>query len=195
MHLLLLLRRAALRLLARQAQAPKRRTRQRFADSQMGVHLPRVLFSPSRAQFAAALGRQGGWVGRQAAAPGPAAPFECGAVSAGGRLPCALTVGIPAFILVVLWRVARPSALRATDAATRERNAARFGVLFDSYDEGSWWWELVEFTRKLLLTSVVIFISPGGVTPERVCTWGGGQRTLPTKGACMSPAGQRQRTW
>ena len=72
-------------------------------------------------------------------------------------------VGIPAFILVVLWRVARPSALRATDAATRERNTARFGVLFDSYEEGCWWWELIEVTRKLLLTSVVIFISPGDV--------------------------------
>jgi hypothetical protein len=38
---------------------------------------------------------------------------------------------------------------------------SRFGFLFIAYRVDCWWWEAVEMFRKLLMTSVLVFIKPG----------------------------------
>ena len=37
----------------------------------------------------------------------------------------------------------------------------RFGFLFVAYRVNFWWWEAVEMFRKLLMTSVLVFVMPG----------------------------------
>ena len=37
----------------------------------------------------------------------------------------------------------------------------RFGFLFVAYRINFWWWEGVEMFRKLLMTSILVFVMPG----------------------------------
>ena len=37
----------------------------------------------------------------------------------------------------------------------------RFGFLFVAYRVNFWWWEGVEMSRKLLMTSILVFVMPG----------------------------------
>jgi len=49
-----------------------------------------------------------------------------------------------------------------------ERIMNRFGFIFVAYRVEWWWWESVEMLRKLLMTSILIFIMPG--TPGQLFT-------------------------
>ncbi|KAL1515437.1 hypothetical protein AB1Y20_002063 [Prymnesium parvum] len=43
------------------------------------------------------------------------------------------------------------------------RYARRMGILYSKYQRGCWWWEVFDISRKLLLTSVLVFIEAGSV--------------------------------
>lgn len=45
-----------------------------------------------------------------------------------------------------------------------KRNLRRFGILYAKYEERCWWYELVEVSRKLVLSGLIIFIAPGTVS-------------------------------
>jgi len=82
------------------------------------------------------------------------------------------TLGIPFLFWRILLHAARPATaaidFSQADAADRldfeRRQLARFGVLYAKYEPQCWWWELVELSRKLVLTGAVLFIKPGYVT-------------------------------
>lgn len=66
------------------------------------------------------------------------------------------------------------------DRGEEEEKAAQqaIGMLFDDFSITCWWWELVEITKKLILTSVLGFISKG--SPAQVCPAG---RCVTTRGS------------
>ena len=43
------------------------------------------------------------------------------------------------------------------------RYAHRMGILYTKYKLHCWWWEVFDLIRKLLLTSVIVFIEAGSV--------------------------------
>lgn len=95
--------------------------------------------------------------------------------AAGGVFLALYTVGIPLAFFGCLWVAARPTRAteqqkqiggqkrptQATSVRMQTRHMARYGLLYAKYDPRCWWWEEVELLRKLLLTGVVVFVSPG----------------------------------
>eukprot|EP00656_Telonema_subtile_P030290 TRINITY_DN3328_c0_g1_i1.p1 TRINITY_DN3328_c0_g1~~TRINITY_DN3328_c0_g1_i1.p1 ORF type:complete len:1302 (-),score=326.55 TRINITY_DN3328_c0_g1_i1:597-4502(-) len=75
-------------------------------------------------------------------------------------------VGYPVFLLLALTRNRHLLYVRVADAFTDEVNKfrLRYSWIFDRYAEECYYWEITEMSRKLLLTCVVIFISPGEST-------------------------------
>ncbi len=74
----------------------------------------------------------------------------------------AYIIALPASSLIVLWRQ-RKSLLSAADAdalhpdsGTEIVSGLRF--LYENYNDRSWYWELVEMTRKVILTSALILV-------------------------------------
>lgn len=87
------------------------------------------------------------------------------------------TVGIPVFFFIGLWHTARPkppSELYGAAAAKAEklqmRRETRYVMLFSIYEPQCWWWELVEVSRKLTMTALVIFVPPEGSTSQITVT-------------------------
>jgi len=100
---------------------------------------------------------------------------DIGVCQAGGAVFIALyTAGIPIAFFYILYHSARPLAngdavdITRADAAEKldfeQRQLSRFGILYAKYEPQCWWWELVELSRKLVLTGAIMFMSPGFVT-------------------------------
>ena len=72
---------------------------------------------------------------------------------------------MPCAALAVLWRTARPGALDKARPAEKVRLKARYhrryGQLYQMYDPGCWWWEMVEIARKLLLIAMLGYFRAG----------------------------------
>ena len=72
---------------------------------------------------------------------------------------------MPCAALAVLWRTARPGALDKARPAEKVRLEARYlrryGQLYQMYDLGCWWWEMVEIARKLLLIAMLGYFRAG----------------------------------
>ncbi|KAL9973009.1 hypothetical protein ACROYT_G019413 [Oculina patagonica] len=76
---------------------------------------------------------------------------------------CAYLVALPAASFVALWRQRRASiAARATETFQRPGSSTEMmtalSFLFESYKSTSWYWELVEMSRKVILTSGLILV-------------------------------------
>ena len=76
---------------------------------------------------------------------------------------CVYLVALPAASLVALWKQRR--AALATTAAKPYQHpgpstemVTALGFLFENYKPGSWYWELVEMSRKVILTSGLILV-------------------------------------
>lgn len=67
-------------------------------------------------------------------------------------------VGIPLFFFLILWTHQRKGLLQSGWCM------ARYGFLYQKYELRCWWWELLEMFRKLMLTSVLIFVQPGSLS-------------------------------
>jgi len=65
------------------------------------------------------------------------------------------TVGIPLFFLLILWRNNRKLVLQTPHCQ------ARYGFLYQKYADSAWYWELVEMMRKLIFTSIIMFLATG----------------------------------
>ena len=76
---------------------------------------------------------------------------------------------MPCAALAVLWRTARPGALDkphikpAEKVRLEARYLRRYGPLYQMYEPGCWWWEMVEIARKLLLIAILGYFRPGSV--------------------------------
>ena len=72
-------------------------------------------------------------------------------------------IALPAAPFIALWRQRR-ARLATDDAAASRNNASNTEMtsglrfLFETYKTLSWFWELVEMTRKVILTCGLIFI-------------------------------------
>eukprot|EP00966_Prymnesium_polylepis_P230860 5342779-Prymnesium_polylepis.1 len=53
---------------------------------------------------------------------------------------------------------------KASRKERQNRNAKRFGVLYQKYLPSVWWWELLELTRKLLLVGLLTFVADNSTT-------------------------------
>eukprot|EP00327_Prymnesium_parvum_P015384 CAMPEP_0113291852 /NCGR_PEP_ID=MMETSP0008_2-20120614/34296_1 /TAXON_ID=97485 /ORGANISM="Prymnesium parvum" /LENGTH=1239 /DNA_ID=CAMNT_0000143845 /DNA_START=65 /DNA_END=3784 /DNA_ORIENTATION=+ /assembly_acc=CAM_ASM_000153 len=81
-------------------------------------------------------------------------------------------LGVPVLAYIALFNVAGPGR-RNVDAMYHKlderraemdrRYARRMGILFTKYVPSCWWWEVFDLTRKLFLTSVIVFIETGSV--------------------------------
>ena len=78
-------------------------------------------------------------------------------------------VGIPVAFVAALWYGVRPALFTELSHTTAKETMAwerscllRYGLLYVKYEPRAYWYELVELLRKLLLTGVMIFVSPGG---------------------------------
>ncbi|KAL9962095.1 hypothetical protein ACROYT_G031166 [Oculina patagonica] len=67
---------------------------------------------------------------------------------------------LPAASLIVLWkaRLTRKEARKAQNLASNEEITSGLCFLFENYQTCSWYWELVEMTRKVVLTSGLILL-------------------------------------
>jgi len=71
-------------------------------------------------------------------------------------------VGIPALFAYVLYE--NQESLHDEDHPEHASTFAKFGFLYSSYNEDTFWWEIVMLVNKLLLTGLLIFIKPGTVS-------------------------------
>lgn len=85
----------------------------------------------------------------------------------GGVFILLYVVGIPFVFFLVLLDVSR--SLEEVDLSKsgselalikEKRQLTRFGMIYSNYKKSCWWWELVELSRKLLLSGVLSLISP-----------------------------------
>ena len=65
------------------------------------------------------------------------------------------TFGIPMFFFWILYINQRKLVLQTP------RVESRFGFLYSTYRDDRWYWELLEMFRKLIFTSVIMFLSAG----------------------------------
>ena len=76
---------------------------------------------------------------------------------------------MPCAALAVLWRTARPGALDkphikpAEKVRLEARYLRRYGPLYQMYEPGCWWWEMVEIARKLLLIAMLGYLRADSV--------------------------------
>jgi hypothetical protein len=71
-------------------------------------------------------------------------------------------IGTPLLYFTLLYR--NRHKLHATGpAVTSAACRKRFGFIYGRYEPEYYWWELVEMTRKLLLTGGILFLAPGSV--------------------------------
>jgi hypothetical protein len=73
--------------------------------------------------------------------------------------------GIPLLYAYLLWQ--HRAQLKCTNAATASQSNAslqRLKFLWLPYEPHAYWWEVVECTRRLLLTGSLVFIAPGDPT-------------------------------
>ena len=84
-----------------------------------------------------------------------------------------ITTGIPLAFLAAVCRAdasrelsaAQLSLANAEERITQQRrHEARFGILYSRYRPECRWWELIEMSRKLALTGLVVYIEPGSAT-------------------------------
>ena len=78
-------------------------------------------------------------------------------------ISAAYIIALPAATFVTLWRQRRAilvteetATSQNEDSATEVITGLRF--LFESYKPGSWYWELIEMSRKVIVTSVLILV-------------------------------------
>ena len=76
-------------------------------------------------------------------------------------ISAAYIIALPTATFVTLWRQQR--AIQVTEeAATSQGSGAELitglRFLFESYKPGSWYWELVEMSRKVIVTTVLILV-------------------------------------
>ena len=71
----------------------------------------------------------------------------------------AYIIALPAASFIALWRK-RKLALASTnrDTGSSTEMITGLGFLFENYQTHSWYWELVEMSRKIILTSVLILV-------------------------------------
>ena len=71
----------------------------------------------------------------------------------------AYIIALPAASFIALWRKRR-LALTSTnrDTGSSKEMITGLGFLFENYQTHSWYWELVEMSRKIILTSVLILV-------------------------------------
>jgi hypothetical protein len=85
-------------------------------------------------------------------------------------------VGVPLSFYAVLYYAASQrqdvtGMLEKLDEARAEmdrRYQRRLGILYTKYKSDCWWWEVFDLIRKLLLTSVIVFIDAGSVLQVNV---------------------------
>ena len=65
------------------------------------------------------------------------------------------TFGIPLFFCLILYSNQRKLLLQTPQCQ------ARYGFLYSKYSDRVWWWEFVEMFRKLVFTSIIMFLSSG----------------------------------
>ena len=68
------------------------------------------------------------------------------------------TVGIPLFLGFILYSNHKRLVLQTP------RCQKRYGFLYAKYEDRAWYWELVEMFRKLLFTSLIMFLAQGTAT-------------------------------
>ena len=68
------------------------------------------------------------------------------------------TVGIPTFLGLILYSNHKKLVLQTP------RCQKRYGFLYAKYEDRAWYWELVEMFRKLLFTSLIMFLAQGTAT-------------------------------
>ena len=69
-------------------------------------------------------------------------------------------IGVPVFFFMLLWLKRKHLYQGNTHNADPELGE-ELGFLYEGYARDYWWWESVELFRKLLLTGIITFISPG----------------------------------
>ena len=88
------------------------------------------------------------------------------------------TAGIPALLIFIMWRYQSPIAdtrfaglgLQPGECERlRKRWDERADFFRKKYEEEYWYWELVEMSRKLFLSGILIFIAPGTVRRAVEC--------------------------
>lgn len=71
----------------------------------------------------------------------------------------AYVLALPLASFLAIWRQQRKARLATQDAnASNKEMFAGFLFLFENYKAHSWYWELVEMTRKVILTSGLILV-------------------------------------
>ncbi len=75
-------------------------------------------------------------------------------------ISCAYIFALPAASFIALWkaRLTRKEARKAQNPASNEEMTSGLRFLFENYKNRSWYWELVEMTRKVILTSGLILV-------------------------------------
>ena len=78
-------------------------------------------------------------------------------------ISAAYIIALPAATFVTLWRQRRAILVTEETATSQNENSATEVItglrfLFESYKPGSWYWELVEMSRKVIVTSVLILV-------------------------------------
>ena len=68
---------------------------------------------------------------------------------------CVFTFGIPLFFCLILYSNQRKLLLQTPQCQ------ARYGFLYSKYQDRVWWWEFIEMFRKLVFTSIIMFLSSG----------------------------------
>ncbi|KAL3928027.1 MAG: hypothetical protein SGPRY_002566 [Prymnesium sp.] len=85
---------------------------------------------------------------------------------------CSFVITVPVSLYIALFYIAGPGR-RGIDmmyhkldeyrAEMDRRYATRMGILYSKYKRECWWWEVFDLTRKLLLTTVIVFVESGSV--------------------------------
>jgi len=71
-------------------------------------------------------------------------------------------IGIPAFMFYILFSHRKD--IQDEDSPQHEALQKRFGSLYEIYEGGHYYWELIETGRKALLTGALVVIAPGTST-------------------------------
>ena len=83
----------------------------------------------------------------------------------GAYISAAYIIALPVASFTALWRQRRIILFTTRDAATAQEAGCNVGMitglrfLFENYKPRSWYWELVEMSRKVILTSALILVS------------------------------------